>query len=280
MPMTLDPALYDGAVVPLRYDLLCDHTEKAPAFYFVCRPDMLIEERLVRLAELYGPDPRLGSFGTGDELGFGGVFVACELPSYPDGFKAWRAEVPNRTLGTLESDNEEGWLAMKRPQITLCVLESVLQYEEAPSNDMELQQLFIVQAMCEQKMHGASMAATLSPAFRQWIETNRGLAESTARQAMVTVAEWMWPDYFSGDKFSRGMAEREYRVWHHEDGRGLMIDVPGNATGIYVDGHSLNDGPGWHLDCHNLDTVIQQLELLAGLCTMLRLVRESQLPNR
>lgn len=61
-----------------------------------------------------------------------------------------------------------------------------------------------------------------------------------------------------------------------QDGGQLILDVPGSACGLYVDGFDMslmrNSGP-MKLDCHNVDTHAQQLSLLCGLAALAGTVR-------
>ncbi len=55
----------------------------------------------------------------------------------------------------------------------------------------------------------------------------------------------------------------------------LIMDVPGDACGLYVSGHGLERGHGpMRLDCHNVDQPIQSLALFAGLAAFSGHVRK------
>ena len=121
------------------------------------------------------------------------------------------------------------------------------------------------------------ISATLSPTVRKWIVENRTKAGTAAERAMVAAGKIMWPSWFPKRKAEAKDAEKEFRVSLMPDGQhGLCFDVPGNACDLGVAGGGWSDGPGWELGGHNIFGPTQQLMLLAGLCTMVRLCREAQ----
>lgn len=66
-----------------------------------------------------------------------------------------------------------------------------------------------------------------------------------------------------------------FRAGVHSNGQ-LIIDIPGDACGLYVDGFSscLHETSGpMELDCHNVDGHHQQLTLLCGLAALIGMAR-------
>jgi len=57
------------------------------------------------------------------------------------------------------------------------------------------------------------------------------------------------------------------------DGGALVIDCPGNATGISPDFGSMKPGRGYEFVEHNMDTPMHQLQILAGLAALHDLAR-------
>jgi len=273
MPFPFDMDLYNSKPVPVRYDLIFRMDGKKPVFVLSAFTD-LIKSVPSEAPIIKSLQKRFGGIGefvnSNDGLGFGGVFVPY-LPFLPlKGFSTWRALIPFKVIGDKKSD----WSSAYKLACSISVIAIALEYAKCESNPRSLQQLATHLLVCNGGMGGFGIAATLSPVARNWIATHRPETEATARTATIAVYEQMWPDYFREDKEFR---LHDFRVWDNGNGTGLVIDIPGQACGLYVDGMDLDKGPGWSLDTHNVDSPIQQLSLLAGLCSILALVRQDQL---
>lgn len=274
MSIPLDGDLFYGKDVPLRYDLLFDHTGTIPSFYFVCRQEMLIPERIERYSDLLRADlPNLGEFQIGEQLGFDGVLLPSELPFYTPEFGVWKLELPEdvfaRHLGP-------EFLTLRRGQRSLSVLESVLELEQAPANSKGLRQLLVISSMCGWGSGGSSFWATMAPSLCNWIEAHPEY-RAEAKAAMITAAKRLDARYFRGSKQYQDTTDYDFAVWGYESTRGIGFRVPGDATGLYVEESRPNDhSRGWQLVSSNVDNGVQQLELLAGLCTLARKHREHE----
>lgn len=66
--------------------------------------------------------------------------------------------------------------------------------------------------------------------------------------------------------------ERDFRV--RVDECGFILDCPGNSTGVFTGERNRYVGIGSELICHNLDTPMQQITLLAGLAALHDTARE------
>ncbi len=260
MPMVLDPALYQGKPIPLCYELAFD----SPLFLFSAQPEVVA-------VDLKPFDESEGMFFVDEEkLGFDGVFERADNLSPGDGFVTWLAELPVKVIG---GSKKSARIARQISQ-TLEILCFKLQFADSLGISTQLQQLAFYRLSSTDRGYGIS--ATLSPVFRNWVENNREIAHNQAQAEMISAARRMWPSYFTGGKSEREYATRSFRVSHHfDDNLGLILQVAGNACDLGVDGMDLDDGPGWHLEPHNIDGPTQQLTLLSGIATMTRLVRES-----
>ena len=204
-------------------------------------------------------------------LGFGGVFTPCE-PFLPlEGFSTWKADVCEEVLGDIGKSN---WAPAYQLSCSLSVILRIMEFAEASPNTLELNQLATLVSICRGDMGGFGLGATLSPIARNWIAANRSKNEEVAQSAMIATYRHMWPDYFKKDEDFRLYS---FRV-NSQGGNGLIMDIPGSACGIYVEDVGRGN-QGWEISSHNVDSPIQQLSLLSGLCAILRLVRESQLIN-
>jgi hypothetical protein len=61
-----------------------------------------------------------------------------------------------------------------------------------------------------------------------------------------------------------------FRILRLESG-GLCIDCPGDACGIHPDTYAeydIKEGRGYKFTCHNVDTPMQQITLIAGLAAL------------
>jgi len=274
---SLDRDLYQGKPVPVRYDLIFLMEDEKPTFVFSAPTDLIgqipVDNPVVQ--SVHEESPEIGAFViSNDALGFGRIFESGE-PFLPlDGFSTWKARVPWEVIAPAKGKKKTDWNPAMQLACSLAVLTRELEFVKAEPNPRGLKQLATLLLVCRAGMGGFGLAATLSPDTRQWIATHRPQAEDIGRRAMIYNFEWMWPDYLREDRQFR---LHGFKVWDNGNGNGFIMDVPGEATGIYVDGMDIGNGPGWNLESHNVDSPVQQLSLLAGICSILWLVRQSQL---
>lgn len=121
-------------------------------------------------------------------------------------------------------------------------------------------QLLTIETITEVGMHGGSLSADVSLPLRRFLSLYPGhntipeaiKAMETAYNKMFILREF--------DKYSF-----KTLVW--DDG-GLCMDCPGDACGVHPDGYGKREERGYGLSCHNVDSAVQQLTLIAGLAAI------------
>jgi len=123
-------------------------------------------------------------------------------------------------------------------------------------------QLITVETVTEEKQHGGSLSGTYSiplVRFLSSFQPNSEIAEMT--EAMIKV----WKKMFNGvDEYGK------HSFWAkvaYENGW-LNVSCPGDACGLHPDSFGPNPGKGYKFSCHNVDTPMQQITLLAGLAAL------------
>lgn len=116
----------------------------------------------------------------------------------------------------------------------------------------------------------ANITAVLSRSFGDYL---RKLSEQDLPEVKAAIKSaylHMFPRY-------KRFGDFHFRANVRRNGQ-LIIDVPGDACGLYVDGFSRSlqetSGP-MELDCHNVDGFHQQLALLSGLAALAGMARKS-----
>lgn len=229
--------------------------------------------------------------------GFRGVLNPYQRPGYT-GIREYAIPIPQIEKDAGECENCEGagetddgwdcihcnktgretahdWDALDCISATLCVLGGILEMpakEWLTGVDTTRKQLLTVQTNFERGR--AFIGATLSTTFGDYLRliSNRELprVEATIRDVYVH----MFPSY-------RRFDDSDYRAFVRRNGQ-LIIDVPGNACGLYVAGDSMSlheaSGP-MKLSCHNVDGHHQQLALLSGLAALSGMARKGLYPD-
>lgn len=194
----------------------------------------------------------------------GGECEACEGTATIEGMNCLHCMGTGR--GTvLERDSAACILG------TLWILEAIL---NRPSKELlvgintEWRQLLSLRTSFDKERY--FIGATLSGSFGDYLRTLSNQNLPKVKEAMKRVYLQMFPGYAKFDDFF-------YKAVVHQNGQ-LILDVPGNACGLYVDGRSLSlyeaSGP-MELDCHNVDGYHQQLALLSGLAALCGMARKS-----
>ncbi len=145
---------------------------------------------------------------------------------------------------------------------SLMVFSLLSRYYESRTSASRSQLLVFQSIASTQTCYGHAMDGEYSRKLVAWIRNLPDESLEDITGVMRQAYDRMLPVY-------KKIFQWEYRVFHDDSGR-LILDCPGNACGIGPDEMSYEDheeeGYGWN--CHNLDTVIQQLTLLAGLAAL------------
>lgn len=123
-----------------------------------------------------------------------------------------------------------------------------------------LPQLLTIKTITHKDMHGGSLDGEISIPLRKFLSSlgdNATIPEMI--KAMRSTHERMFGvnDY---DVYS-------FKVYVRSSGT-FIADCPGNACGIHPSDWHLEEGKGYELSCHNVDTSGQQITLIAGLAAL------------
>jgi len=158
---------------------------------------------------------------------------------------------------------------------TLCVLASVTEFPKkelvAGINTKQQQLLSLKMGFGWGR---AYIGADLSSTFSDYLRRISGQGLPAVEAAIKSIYLHMFPGY-------KKFADFSFRA-NVRNGGQLIIDVPGDACGLYVDGfsRSLTDpSEAMKLDCHNVDGHHQQLTLLCGLAAVSGMARKNLYPD-
>lgn len=167
------------------------------------------------------------------------------------------------------------WDTLDCISATLCILGTVLEIPDKKllaGIDTKRKQLLSVQTNFERGR--AFIGATLSRPFGDYLRSLSNQRLPEVMEAIKSVYLQMFPGYTR-------FGDSSFRADVRNNGQ-LIIDVPGDACGLYVDGfsRSLKEASGpMKLNCHNVDGHHQQLTLLSGLAALSGMARKSLYPN-
>jgi len=129
-------------------------------------------------------------------------------------------------------------------------------------------QLLTVQTITVQSMHGGSLYGMFSIPLVRWLSrlpenTHLKKVEDAMKAAHNRMLGW------------RSYNRHEFRVRLQNEKGGLQMDCPGNACGLHPsDMFHSGFKEGYDFSCHNVDTPMQQLTLIAGLAALCDLARK------
>lgn len=214
---------------------------------------------------------------TGSTWGFGGaLFLGAELNDY----RAIEARLPRYSMvecficsgkgtrgypfegekclccrGSRETPSIP-WRQIMLIRASLQVLFSLYWMEESKEN---LDDSLIVPELLVRTggYHSGGVGGVISSEMVIWLQ---GLSKGgyVPLPDVNTVVEEVW------DHMSRLRGYERHRIETYSRDGGLTIDVPGNATGVYM-GRGFGGEELGQICCHNMDTGLQQLACLAGL---------------
>lgn len=140
---------------------------------------------------------------------------------------------------------------------------------EAPGDPVLNQFMHLNSAVAlEGGLHAAPLGGTVAPVFVDWLDTLR-----KSRRRLYDVEEVMCTAWnaISTYKIKTEDGPNPFMGFRATLGKNgsLILSVPGNACDVATeDWWNRRDGAGHDLSCHNLDSPLQQLSLIAGLCCL------------
>ncbi len=161
-----------------------------------------------------------------------------------------------------EKEHYYDWLAAYKVSASLCVLLQLLTFPKKETS-AQIPQLLTVETTVKHGLHGGSLGGRYSKALVQWmINLGANITIPEMEKAMIEAHKYM-----NGGKLD-SYNEREFRVLiDNENGR-LKVKIPGNACGLHPEHYGPEPNKGYKYDCHNVDSPVQQLTLLAGLAAL------------
>lgn len=166
-------------------------------------------------------------------------------------------------------NNETAWNDGYAFSATLRLIFRVLSINEMLPGTHRQQLIAIDDLMAESGMHGASMSGFVSPIMTDWTRSNDERDVAPVRSLMCEVHNAVWA--------GSAAQIREFNVLFNQGT--IVLSVPGDRCDLYCDGfHLPKDGQGYELDCHNVDSPFQQMELLMGLAAIHDLARADLWP--
>jgi hypothetical protein len=177
------------------------------------------------------------------------------------------------------TEKEQWAIALSLKVLFLAADVALLGEENEFLNSNRFQFLTISTRCTHEQFCGHGAGGHVYPGFRNWLLKKAG-------QPLDEVEESLRDAYYALWEFENKKEEREFKRFFNsdfrarisEDGR-FQLDCFGNACDLsmYPDG-DLGPDHWAQFDCHNLDTVTQQLTLLAGLAALCDLAaREMEL---
>lgn len=151
------------------------------------------------------------------------------------------------------------WRQAETISASFTVLTMVLNYCEKHTS-VPFPQLMTVETITRRDMHGGSLGGDISIPLRQWLisVSHRGGTPEVTAAMKIAYGRMFGLRYYN---------DFHFRVDVRECG-GFTADCPGDACGIHPHGWYMRDGEGYQFSCHNVDTVGQQITLLAGLAAL------------
>lgn len=127
-------------------------------------------------------------------------------------------------------------------------------------------QLLTVRTITRQESHGGSLGGEYSVPLARWMAS---LGDGTKMTEMVEAMKAAHYRLFDDEKFDLHRSSFRASI-DYEDGW-LNVSCPGEACGLnpeHGEDIAMREKRGYKFDCHNVDTPMQQLTLLAGLVAL------------
>jgi len=153
------------------------------------------------------------------------------------------------------------WRPAQAISASFNVFFSLARYPEFETSS-KLPQLMVINVVTHHDMHGGSLGGEFGIPFCEWLKF---FEEGTRLPEIIEVMQAA-----STKMFGKKYEDYGFRAYMLRKG-GICLDVPGNACGIYNPpeyDYDPSRKQGCKFECHNVDTPMQQLELLAGLAVL------------
>lgn len=149
------------------------------------------------------------------------------------------------------------WEKAEEISASLSVLLRLLEFPPDKDTTATFPQLLTVTSLTR-KTRECGLWGTYGPALCRWLSSRGANTEIPEMvQAMKTAHVCMLG--------AREHFEWDFRAYIADQRGWLNVDCPGDACGLHPVHGSVGKREGYEFSCHNVDTVAQQLTLLAGL---------------
>lgn len=158
--------------------------------------------------------------------------------------------------------HEIDWKTAYAISASFNVLLSWLSFEETDTAS-PFPQLLTVNLTTQKGMHGGSLGGSISIPMEKWLASFVG-ASNDQYVSLPEISKAMRVAYEKmlglQDRFER------FQSWVRDGG--FVADCPGDACGINPNHWDIGENRGYNFSCHNVDTPMQQITLLAGLAAL------------
>lgn len=150
------------------------------------------------------------------------------------------------------------WKAIEKISASFTVFTTFLMYCKVET-DAPYYQLLTVQTITTREMHGGSLGGGISIPMHNWLRSFDDMCEIPEMlQAMKTA-------------YNQMVGLRDYHKFSfnaYVNSGKFITSCPGDACGLHPSNWHADKDEGYEFDCHNVDSAIQQLTLLAGLVAL------------
>jgi len=155
------------------------------------------------------------------------------------------------------------WQLANAVSAGLSIFFRISHYHEKETST-SLPQLMIVDTIIDHGMHGGSLGGEFSIPLTKYLASlyqGRDTAILEISQATKTAYATIFGDV-------KRCNDYYFRAYVGSESGGLVADCPGDACGIHPSDWHREKERGYQFSCHNVDTVAQQITLLAGLAAL------------
>ncbi|MGD0977303.1 MAG: hypothetical protein ABR875_03355 [Minisyncoccia bacterium] len=275
-------------IMPCWYELSWKDDKKKPAINIRVHKDFVRQTKEIPadapVIEEYRRKFGLGEFCTDMNKGFGfeGAFLK---ESESDEFVVWSGKLPKiRKDETRECHYCKGsgkdifmddichscdgtghehkidWHDADAFSASYSIFSMLSEYPEEMTRS-SAHQLMTVETYLRQGMGGAAICGIYGIDLVKWLSSKVGNTLDEMIKAMMNAYGHMWE--------LKPFDRHDFNSWVAYEGGWLNVHCPGNACGLNPSHSSGPDrGRGYQFSCHNVDSTLQQITLLAGLAAL------------